>query len=59
MGMENGEISEYSISASSFYDPETNPEKGRMGSDTAWVAGENNAYQYFQVTFLVILTLHR
>lgn len=47
MGLENKYTGE--ITASSFYNPSTSPDKARMGSDTAWVAGITNVNQYLQV----------
>lgn len=57
LGMENGQIPDSSITASSMYSNSYRPDQGRLyqqaesGGSGSWLAGTNNNNQWFQVNF--------
>lgn len=51
LGMENGQISKESITASSQLNPIAGPENARLNSKAAWKPQRNDHHQWLQVNF--------
>ena len=55
--MENGQIHDYQINASSYWNYEHAPYYGRLHSSTGWISDLSDAAPYIAVDFLTITLL--